>query len=320
MPIIKRVTLLDGTPRGNSHLSFYSKFKLLDPKILDCSFITRFKNRYCVMGGFKGKEVVGEKNMQDFIRRTSPYCEVLEQDALDMPEKVHSILTVAMPEKTWKAYRTMRDELVAEIDEGRCTVSHAAVKTVRLAQLCSGFLGGIGEDNQIAEVHAAPTDMLMQWLAQRFEEQPDFKVVIWSRFVPEIERLDSRMDNQFPYVGSGLLYGSKKENQQMLHPINKHAGPFVLIAQPQAAQYGLNFSKADTAIYLSQDYNRVTRAQSEDRIQATGTRKTSHLIDVLVTGPQGQRTVTHDIIRSVREKEDAEKRTARDWKRILLEE
>lgn len=333
---IKRVTLLDGTPRGNSHVSFYSKFKVIDPNILGCRWIGQFKNRYCVMGGYAHKEVVGEKNMDDFIKKTSPHCEYLEQDALDMPEKINSILPVKLDEKAWSVYCQMRDELVAQIDSGQCAVQHAAVKCVRLAQICAGFIGGVQEYEQglyegikiesfshptieTHEIHDLPTAMLMEWLKARFEERPDFKVVVWARFVPEIERLEKLFIKAgFTY---GLLYGEQKWGLESLHPLHTaYLGPFVLLAQAQSAKYGLNLSKADTAIYLSQDYDRVTRAQSEDRIQATGTRKTSQLIDVVVTGPKGQKTITHDIIAIVRGKEDAEKRTAQAWKRILTEE
>jgi hypothetical protein len=44
--VIKRVTLLDGTPRGNTHLSFYSKFKLLDRNILGCKTFFHFRAKF----------------------------------------------------------------------------------------------------------------------------------------------------------------------------------------------------------------------------------------------------------------------------------
>lgn len=334
---IKRVTLLDGTPRGNSHMAFYSKFKVMDPAILGCKTFFHYRNRYAKLGGFKMKEVVGEKNMEDFTHRTAPYCEYLEQDTLDMPEKITAVLPVALDEKAWKVYCGMRDELVAELDSGVCAVGHAAVKCVRLAQICAGFLGGVHEEMQMGldaelcahtgsvmpgpvtkEIHDAPTEMLMGWLKMRFQERPEFKVVIWSRFVPEIERLAKRCVDA--KLLCGLLYGANKSGAGMLHPLVPDTEGFVLIAQPQAAKYGLNLSKADTAVYLSQDYDRVTRSQSEDRIQAPGVRKSSLLADVIVTGPRGQKTIVHDIVASVRAKEDAERRTAQAWKKVLLEE
>lgn len=328
--VIKRVTLLDGTPRGNSHMSFYSKFKFLDPTILGCKSFFHYRARYAQLGGWKQKEVVGEKNMGDFTKRTAPYCEFLEQDVLDMPKKVPGILTAALDEKSWRVYCQMRDELVAEIDGGVCAVSHAAVKCMRLAQICAGFLGGWEPEpprlfhnpsyflsRDVKEVHDIPTVMLMGWLKLRLEEDPNFKAVVWARFVPELERFGWELGDKIPH---GLKYSKVDSYKNELHPRSDYQGPYVLVCQPQTAQYGNNFSRARTSIFLSQDYNRVTRAQAGDRVQADGAGATTLELDMLVTGPRGQKTIVHDIVASVRGKEEAEKRTASHWKKVLQDE
>jgi hypothetical protein len=332
---VERVTLLDGTPRGNSHMAFYSKFKILDPAILGCKSYFHYRGRYATLGGWKQKEVVGEKNMEDFAKRTAPYCEFLEQDVLDMPKKVPGILTAALDAKSWKIYCQMRDELVAELDSGVCAVSHAAVKCIRLAQICAGFIGGVNEFNEdrtlfeikdiisdrapsTKEIHDAPTKMLMGWLNLKLEEDENFKAVVWCRFVPEIERISIAMVKAGWLHGVKCSWGDTYANE--LHPRSSYQGPYILVCQPQTAQYGNNFSRARTSIFLSQDYNRVTRAQAGDRVQADGAGATTLELDVLVTGPRGQKTIVHDIVASVRSKEEAEKRTAQAWKRILQEE
>lgn len=346
---IKRFTLLDGTPRGNSHLAFYSKFKVMDPAILGCRVFEQFRARYSELVKVAHKwtvdpvtgerkvvkthmEVVKEKNMDDFTRRTAPYCEYLEQDVLDMPKKVSGILTVAMSDKAWKAYCSMRDELVAEIDQGVCAVGQAAVKSMRLAQLCAGFLGGVQEFQQAGfdggfegplsstpitvEVDSASTDMLVAWLKLKIEEDKDFKAVVWARFTPEIERLTKRLRS---VITMGVKSHGVDTYLGELHPLSTYAGPYVLVCQPQTAQYGNNFSRARTSIFLSQDYNRVTRAQAAERVQANDAGETTLELDCLITGPRGQKTIVHDIIESVRSKEDAEKRTAEGWKKVLLD-
>ena len=104
----------------------------------------------------------------------------------------------------------MRDEMVAQLDSGIAAVGHAAIKCIRLAQICAGFLGGVQEFTQgtldggfdgsvdlspiVSEIHDEPTEMLMGWLALRLAEEPNFKAVIWARFVPEIDRLITRSE------------------------------------------------------------------------------------------------------------------------------
>ena len=114
-----------------------------------------------------------------------------------------------------------------------------------------------------------------------------------------------------------FIYSKGEVNTELLHPTHPYDGPLVLVAQPQAARYGKNFSKADTAVYLSRDYNLVTAAQSEDRIQAPG--QLNFLLDCLVTGPGGQRTITWDIRKSMVSKAVIAHRTASEWKKALAE-
>jgi hypothetical protein len=114
---------------------------------------------------------------------------------------------------------------------------------------------------------------------------------------------------------SGFVYGGGEINTEFLNPSHPYKDGLVLIAQPQAARYGRNFSKAATAIYLSRDYDATTAAQSEDRIQAPG--QLNLLLDILVTGPDGQKTITWDIRKTIVGKTTTAHRTTAEWKRVL---
>jgi uncharacterized DUF497 family protein len=224
----------------------------------------------------------------------------------------------------------MRDELIAELDEGTVTANHAAVKALRLAQLCAGFIGGITPDDDDLttaglgvygvpiEVSSESTDAFLEWFAARLHERPDFKCVVWCRWRAEIERLARELQTAYrpDQLRVGVMYGARKD-KNFLHPeaITTIAG--VMICQPQAAQYGVSFAKADTEVFLSQDYNRVSRAQSEERVQAIGARRSTSVVDVLVTGPSGERTIVHDIIASLRNKEEVARRTVEAWRRAI---
>jgi SNF2 family DNA or RNA helicase len=50
-----------GTPIGKNVLDAFAQFYFLDPKILGHKYITSFRNRYCIMGGFQFRQVIGNK-------------------------------------------------------------------------------------------------------------------------------------------------------------------------------------------------------------------------------------------------------------------
>jgi hypothetical protein len=231
---------------------------------------------------------------------------------------------VPLTSKTWDVYRQLRDEAIAELDAGTCVVQHAPVMVMRLAQVCSGFLGGLysNSENLISvpfkELSSEASDGVLTWLKLRLDEDPSFKCVVWSRWRAEIERLNERLISDFPFdFRTGTMWGDVKTSN-FLHP-RWHGleGAGVMVCQPQAAQYGVSFAKATTAVFLSQGYSLVARQQCEDRIQAPDTRSHSYLVDVLVTGPKGERTVTHDIRTTLLKKEDVALRTIAGWKKAL---
>lgn len=329
-----RVCGLDGTPIGNSPMEQYSKFSVLGTEILGYKNFFQFRARHAIVKRVpwtKSGQVVGFQGQAAIDSKVKPYCEYLSQDGLDLPEKIPTFFSVALDPKTWKLYESMRDELIAELDQGTVTANHAAVKALRLAQLCAGFLGGLVDDPwdnvrsnnpgstvSTVEVSRESTDAFLSWLALRLKERPDFKCVVWCRWRAEIERLSRELQNEYgpSRLRAGVTYGAKKD-ANFLHP--DHLGDIagVMICQPQAAQFGVSFAKADTEVFLSQDYNRVSRAQSEERVQGVGIRRSTSVVDVLVTGPQGERTIVHDILRSLRDKEEIARRTVSAWRKAI---
>lgn len=324
-----RLTTLDGTPIGNSPIEQYSKFKVLGEDILGYDNFYHFRAAHQITTpntfAKRGKAYVGFKNQERIDAKVKSFCEYLEQkDCLDMPELVPSFFTVALTEKSWRRYCEMRDEMVAELEDGReATALYASTKVMRLAQLCSGFIGGVEhevtQELETVEVSTETVDAVIQWLKRRLIEEPNFKCVIWCRFRPEIERLYQRIIKDTK-ANPRMIYGAKKIYNDELHRDNSYVGSLVLVAQPQAVRYGVDYSKADTELFMSQNYDAIVRRQAEQRLQpGEGVRKSTLVIDLLVTGPQGQKTVTWDIKDSLANKQSVAQRTTEQWKKILLE-
>lgn len=162
-----RVVLLNGTPISHSPLDLFSQGNLLHPSILDCKYITHYKARYAIQepvlshGGNpilspRGRAIqtiTGWTHLDDIQRRFAPYVvRRLQKDCLDLPPKLDPVtLTAVLTPETWRVYKDMRDELVVWFKNGNvATAAQASTKTLRLAQITSGFVGGI-EDAAIGE-------------------------------------------------------------------------------------------------------------------------------------------------------------------------
>lgn len=319
-----RVVLLNGSPYANTIMDLYSQIRMLHPSILDCPNQYIFRNRYCKLGGYMNKQIVGVINKDDLDRRIQPFVlRRLKKDCIDLPDKIYNVLPVPLSKKTWELYTQMRDDMVAWLDQDTPSIAaQAIVKTVRLAQLASGWLGGVGspEDGPV-EVGNEKIEAFMGWLDVKIEEDPNFRVVVWCRFYAEQEALARRLASA--RITTFRIYGGQNKAERE-HGVSQFMssipGPQVMVGNPQAGGFGLNFIVANHVVYMSNDYALLPRMQSEDRCHRQGQTKNVYYLDIVATGPNGQKTINHATIAALRRKEDMAAWTVNKWRQMLLDE
>jgi len=329
----RRVTLLNGTPVDNSPLDLYAQFAIMDPRIMGCKTFYHYRNRYAIMGGYLKKQVLEWRNLDDLQGRATPYVlRRLKRDCIDLPERLEPVtLEARLEPRTWSLYRQMRDDMVAELEAGDISVAaQAGVRVLRLAQLCSGFLGGVrpeddpGVDPEVREVGAEKANLLLQWVRDRLDEDPDLKLVIWCRFRPELARVRQAMLSLGrPQVG--VLWGmqgvdERRDALHLLKPETAPQGPVIVIGITAVGSMGVDLSASHTVVYLSNGTSLRHRLQADDRVHRPPQKNVCSYYDVVASGPDGQRTVDHVLIRAMRAKESLANWTTSAWVQALREE
>lgn len=354
-----RVVILNGTPIANNPLDMFSQMRMLHPQILACQSFFHFRSRYALMGGYLAKQIVGWRDLEDLQRRIKPYAlRRLKSDALDLPDKLPpTILTATLTDHTWRLYRDMRDDMVAWLDANTlASAAQAGVKALRLSQIVSGFVGGLRagvwrdsaslDDDWSADstrtlspsadevqddlMTARPLgreklDAVLQWIGERLNEDPHFKLLAWCRFRFELQRLCVAIHEQFPQVVMGKIWGGQTRDErnealQLLDPRTTPQAPVVVVGTPASGALGLNLTAAHYVIYVSHDYSLKTRLQSEDRVHRPGQTHHVSYTDVMAVGPAGQKTIDHAVIKALRQKNDLATWTAAAWRSALTEE
>lgn len=390
-----RIVELNGTPIVETPEALFSQANLLDPRILDCKYVTQFRARYAIMGGFMVTTRFGQKvptqilgwrhkpgkacaemhcevpqhipspvhspglGIEDLQERLAPYVlRRIKKDCLDLPPKLEPVtLTATLTPETWRLYRELQEDFVAWLDKGTAAVAaQAGVRAMRLAQLTSGFLGGL-RDNEAAcpecrgagfnpayttgeqltfqvildddpdatdcracrgtgllslpipprEVGREKLDVLLHWVGQRLSEEPDMRMLVWTRFRPELDRIVRSL----PSVGvlvREIRGGQKKDERRaglrLMHPDTQYSGPAILVGTQQTGSVGLNLAGAHEVVYASNDYSLFIRRQSEDRPHGPGQRCPVSYHDIVAVGPEGQHTIDHIILAALRAKQD----------------
>lgn len=359
-----RAYLLNGTPIFLSPLDLFSQGNILSPVVLDCKFITHFKARYAVQSsvlGYGGKPLVdkwgkpiqkvsGWTNLDDLENRFKPYTVRRLQSELNLPPKLDPVtLTATLTPETWRAYKDMRDQLVVWLTSGQvATSSTAATKALRLSQITGGFLGGVENANtgdideqlldvttfsddvpkfigNISEIGREKLDVLLWFIEQRLEADPNLHLVVWSRFRAEVFRAVDEVARAFPQFTTALVLGGQKKEDRLralalLKPETSPPGPVFVAGIEGTGSFGIDMSASHTCVTLSSGYSPGRSAQTLDRVYGPGQTHPIAYFDIVAVGPRGQKTIDHDILVTRRAGEDVAMRTAAAWVKALKEE
>jgi SWI/SNF-related matrix-associated actin-dependent regulator 1 of chromatin subfamily A len=318
-----RRTVLNGTPQAQGQWDLYQQMEFLNPNILGFKNYYHFRARHCRLGGFQNRQIVEFLHEAEFQKKIQPYIlRRTKDDVLDLDPKLYTHRTIPLTERTWALYKQMRDEMILWLQDNTSVAAHGAIKNMRLSQLTSGLVGGLvdpfGEILTAEQVGLEKIECVVEHVRQRLAAGCD-RILIWCRFRPELFRLSSELHSLLGVAVHRLVGSQSDKEQEIAKRIfqGDTPDPVILCGQPQAGGFGLTFTRCHEVIYLSNDYSLLTRSQSEDRCHRAGQVNKVTYLDVIATGPKGQQTVDHAIVKALRKKQDVATWTMKDWAHAL---
>lgn len=329
--------ILTGTPVTASPLDFFSQYKFLDPSIFGTSYLA-FKNRYAVYkmegrpGGKQWPVLIGYRNKEELIKKAHSIAHrVTKADALDLPDQIDQELYCELEPNVKKAYYDMVETSIAEIEmeeaeEGRVVATNVLTKLIRLQQMVGGFLPK--EDpamlspeerlRNMAQVSSAKLKLLRETLNDILPTGQ--KVVIFARFVPEIEAIKKMLDEEkFDNVGKvdyAYIYGAVKhaDRGEMVEKFQNDKNCRVFIGQIQTSGLGITLHAANVAIFYSANFSYGDYDQAKARIHRIGQKHKVTYIHLIVKG-----TVDRKIYTALKEKKEIAAEVVDNWKQYFAE-
>lgn len=282
-----------GTPISKNVMDAWSQFKFLDWKILGHKYLTSFRNRYCIMGGWEGKQIIGQRNLEEFYRLIAPHAyRKTKAECLRLPPKLYSIREYEMGETTRHYYQLMKKTFMVQLESGNIVdAQHAAIAVLRLQQIVCGYLPD-GDD--LSVISDERIDVMHDII-----DQVNGPVVIWCRFTADIKRIHASLIKLHGSNSAVTYYGetSDKEKEEAKRQFLRGDAGF-FIGNPAAGGSGLNLQgSCQTAIYYSNSFRALDRWQSEDRLHRLGTIGAVSYIDIVATG-----SVDRPILRNLKAK------------------
>ena len=279
--------VLTGTPNPESELDMWCQVAFLHGWAYRCSSYWQFRAAW--FSQTEAMDWYPNPGTLDMMREETAKTAFLctRRDA-DMPDrKVRETRRLTMPKKLREAYDKAEEDFVLEYD-GKDVDStvYAGVRWQWMRRMCGGFVGD-------ECVWRGKVDELVNLLRGELARE---QVVVWYAYNKEIDFSEKCLLSAG--ISAMILYGpvSPAERRRRIDAFTK-GETRVLLVQQKVAEFGADFSVADTAVVFSRHPGLLTNQQSEDRI--VHPKKTWPLLYVDLTVRD---TVDEDVSELIREK------------------
>jgi SNF2 family DNA or RNA helicase len=277
---------LSGTPMPHSPLDVYGYFRFIDPTIFGWSF-NRFRQHFAVMGGYQNHQVVAYDNLDELNRKFYSVTFACGKDVLDLPPEVHITYTCQLGTEARRTYRSLKRNLMAELDAGEVTAANALVKLLRLQQTTGGFIRT--DDGHDVQIDSAKMNLLRDVLE---DIAPDEAVVVFCRFHKDLEAVNRVADE----TGRRSLELSGRMDELKLWQAGEAP---VLAVQIDSGGVGVDLTRARYSIYYSLGFSLGSYEQSLARIHRPGQTRPVEYIHLLA-----QDTVDEQVMAALARRSD----------------
>lgn len=288
--------IMTGTPMGNSLVDLFSQYEFLDTDIIGVGDYYSFRARYCVMGGFERKQIVGYQNTAELVELVKPYTfQARKADVFEsMPPKTYIERVVEMTPEQRKVYESVKKG-TGEVLQ----VKTALEKMLRLQQIAGGFLTEQMDDGSQRVSPVGKSNSKLEELLSVLEET-EGQTVVWAAFRAEIDMIYNALVNRYGENQVVKVDGSVNEQDRKKAMALFQGGEVrFYVGTVSTSGMGVSLSAADVEIYFSNTFSYIDREQSEER--AFNERKPlgTLIVDILTNG-----TVDRHVLKALKLKKD----------------
>lgn len=265
--------ILTGTPTTQGIEDLYSQFRFLNWQIIGHKSYFTFSSKYCVMGGFERRSVIGYKGVDKLLSRLSPFTYIIStEDAIGIPEEVFTPIYVQQSVVQTRLLKELGDpyDMSTTYEDKELEVETVLERMMRYQQIVGGhFPYKCRSDGGGYDIKALDENPKMDALKGFIATIPkDQKVIIWARFVPELTDIINMLEEEGE---SHILYrGLSDAMREMAQEFfMKDDGPRFWVASQQESARGVELASASIHIFYSNSFDYSDRKQAEMRTNSS---------------------------------------------------
>lgn len=292
-PEAKR-NLLTGTPMPHSMYDLWNQIQFLDPAIYPHSF-GQWRQTVSILHPelrFPVKWI--NKHIPEAIMAQHAF-QPADSEYIDLPECVVSSIECEMNPSAARVYKSLDDDMIAQIADGTVTAANAAVKSTRLRQCVAGH-ATIEEPKTVVRIGDKTPDKMIALKDFLEDVHPGEPVVVFGELrseMEEIKLLAEQLERPYAEV-SGAVPSDAKTLEEW------QAGDATIIGiQHRAGGEGIDLSRASLGFYYSLPWSLGLYEQTLKRLHRPGQKNNCRFYHLVCKG-----TVDQKVTRALREQKN----------------
>ena len=265
---------LTGTPITNNPLDLWN--------ILNWLGATRdnyfaFRNKYVILGGWEGKQVMGFKNLdnlnadlqQIMLRRT-------KNDVIDLPPKIYKNEYIELSAQEKKEYKEQQNHIsmiIKKIEDENGDIKEKEVPNIlglliRLREATSGINSSVkSKIERLVELYTEEYLPLKR------------KIIVFTNFTETVKDVVDSLAEYNPLFVTGNV--PLEERQQKVNLFQSSSEHNIIVGTIGAMGTGLTLNKASAVIFIDKSYSYADNLQAEDRAHRIGTEHSVNVISLI---------------------------------------
>lgn len=284
--------ILSGTLITNSMIDTYSPFHWLSPKVMGYSSFLHFAHYHLIYKKDKhtGRNYVsGFKDSSKIAAKIAPYTyQVRKEECQDLPEKTFRASWYEMPPAMEKKYNDLKHFYLVEQQEATFDPTSISMSIFRLFVSLQRCVSGYwrDEDGEQHRLYPKPLDNpRIRLLLEEIEGiDPDRKIVIWCKYVFEVDDILAALSAELPNEKVVTLTGRDRPATRSESIAAFRVDARFIVATSQIGGQSIDLTAAHYAIYYSYTFSHWQAVQSQDRLHRYGQTMPVTYVDIICNG------------------------------------
>lgn len=248
-----------GTPIMNKHIDLFPIMTWLGYEQRN---YFSFRNQYCIMGGFKNKQVVGNKNGQELNKRLSQFMLRRKKvDVVDLPEKIIIDEILEMEGKQELLYKKTKALTKMQLKQQKGNKSAILSMLINLRKITCHPKWM--DDKYKDSVKFERVHQLMYEISENGN-----KAIIFSSWSTPIEMLYKELSMYNP----AMITGGTADRMTEINRFQEDETCKVILGTIGAMGTGVTLTAASNVIFIDEPWNRALKDQATDRAHRIGTK------------------------------------------------